>query len=150
MPLIRYALDTLRYVPSTNQVIIRVDVNYISETRDTAGLTVSWNTVTMRCRDIMGIPCDFWNTKVCGSLFGAGIFMVGESVPTFINVLVWSVRDLSTNSGVNRCSKISEHLFCPLQLKYFIYHFFIFQDILSFPRCNVIFHYFYLTLIRTV
>lgn len=99
MPLIRYALGTLRCVPSTNQVIIRVDVNYISETRDTAGLTVSWNTVTMRCRDIMGIPCDFWNTKVCGSLFGAGIFMVGESVPTFINVLVWSVRDLSTNSG---------------------------------------------------
>lgn len=34
------------------RVIISVDVNYISETRDT-GFTVSWNIVTMDRRDII-------------------------------------------------------------------------------------------------
>ena len=112
--LIRYALGTLRYVPGTNQVIIRVDVNYISETRDTAELTVSWNTVTMRRRDIMGIPRDFCNTEVPGSLFGAGIFMVRGSVPSFVNVSR-RTGQLSTNSAVHRRSKIADRSSRPNQ-----------------------------------
>lgn len=70
------------------RVIISVDVNYISVTRDT-GFTVSWNIVTMDSRDIMGRGCP-WNVgpKLSAPVFGpVRIFMASESVPNFVNVL---------------------------------------------------------------